>query len=122
MIFTTGFIEKNTPYLNSIKLVGKKGFIPLQVVLDTGFTDEFCLPIAYKNKCNYTFCGKDEYVLADGRTITDNLYEIDIVINHQPYTIQASFTDDDECLIGMELLQNKIITLNTKNDTLLITT
>jgi clan AA aspartic protease len=122
-MFVTGFIDDDfIPYLNDIFIIDKNNTpIPIKAVLDTGFNGELVLPSSLESSCDLTYLGAIQSVLGDGSIIEDATYEGKIIIGNEPYTVTISFTEDDEALIGMALLYEKIITLNLKNSTITIT-
>lgn len=122
-MLVTGFIDDDLiPYLNDIFIIDKNNTpIAIKAVLDTGFNGELVLPIGFKDKCDLTYLGAVQSILGDGSVIEDATYEGKIIIGNEPYTVTLSFTDDDEALIGMALFDEKIITLNLKNNTIAIT-
>ncbi|NUM77526.1 hypothetical protein HUU40_24455 [candidate division KSB1 bacterium] len=110
-----GIIDKNlVPKIQGVFVVGRKNWIPLDTVLDTGFNDEFCLPRKYFDECDLRFVGTDKYVLANGATVTEAIYLGTIVIDNTLLTALVSLTDDHKALIGTRLLDGKIATLDFK--------
>lgn len=108
-------IDKDlVPKIQDVYVVGRKNWILLVAVLDTGFNDEFCLPRKYFDECDLKFVGTDKYVLANGASVTEAIYLGTIIIDNTPLTVLISLTDDHEALIGTRLLDGKIITLNFK--------
>ncbi len=116
-MYIKGYIDKElTPQLEDIYLIGfNDSLIPLAVVLDTAFNDEFCLPIDYQNQCELIPIGDEEYILGDGSVIQDETFEIQLLIDNVPTTVIASFTDDDEALMGTKMLENKVVVLDFVN-------
>lgn len=122
-MFLTGFIDEDLiPYLNEIFIIDRNNtLIPIKAVLDTGFNGELALPLNFKDICDLTYLGDVQSVLGDGSVIDDATYEGKIIVGNEPYTVIISFTEDDEALLGMPIFEDKIITLNLKNNTITIT-
>lgn len=118
----SGYIDDDlVPKINDIFLVGKNNqFIPLDVVIDTGFNDQFCLPEKFVGRAELKLLGTTNYILGDGSTIEDATYITEIIINNQPMQVVVTLTMDDEALLGTSLLDGKIVTLNFKDYTVTI--
>ncbi len=111
-----GYINDSlVPKIRDIFLVGKSELIPIEPVLDTGFNDEFTLPRLLFDRCKLEYFGKEEYILADGRTVEENVFIGELIIDNKRKSVFISITDDNEALIGTRLLDKKIIILNFKD-------
>ena len=116
-----GYVDEDfNPRITDIFLVGKKELIPLDVVLDTGFNDEFCLPEKYVDVCELEFSGFTSYILGDGTAIEDDTYEGYILFQNKIRRVKIVLTSDEEALIGMRLLEDKVITIDMKQKSVLI--
>lgn len=114
--------EDLIPLLENIFIKGKdERLIPIpNVVLDTGFNDDFCIPYEFEELIQLTYLGQKEFMLGDGSIISEATYEAEIIIGNMPKVVVISFTDDDEALLGTRLLENAIVTMDFKNRTVLI--
>ncbi len=111
-----GYIDKDFVLrIENVFVVGSKGPIELDAVLDTGFNDQFCLPQKFKSACDLIFHGTEKYVLANGSIVTEDRYRGEIVFDNQIWPVLLSLTDDDEALLGTRLLDGKVIMLDFVN-------
>lgn len=111
-----GYIDKSlVPKIKNIYVVGKSELIPLEPVLDTGFNDEFTLPRKYFKACELEFFGKEDYILANGTSVEEDVYFGELIIDNKRLRVFMSLTDDDEALLGTRLLDEKVVILNFKN-------
>jgi predicted aspartyl protease len=108
--------------LENIFIKGKdERLIPIpNVVLDTGFNDDFCIPSEFEDLVQLAYLGHKEFMLGDGSIISEATYEAEIIIGNTPKVVVISFTDDDEALLGTRLLENAVVTMDFKNRTVLI--
>lgn len=114
--------EDLIPLLENIFIKGKDdSLIPIpNVVLDTDFNDDFCVPYKFEELIQLTYLGHKEFMLGDGSIISEATYEAEIIIGNIPKLVVISFTDDDEALLGTRLLENTIVKMDFKNRTVLI--
>lgn len=111
-----GFIDKDfIPRIEEVFVVGRSGPIALEVVLDTGFNDQFCLPHKFLGDCDLIFHDTEKYILANGEIVTEDMYRGEIILDQQALPVLMSLTDDDEALLGTRLLKGKIVTLDFVN-------
>jgi len=116
-----GYIDDNlTPQIENIYIVGKEKVIQLKCVLDTAFNGEFCLPKKYFEECKLQYIGNEDFILADGSIVLEKIYLGQIIIDNKPEIVTLSLTEDNEALLGTQLLDNKIVTLNFKNKTFIV--
>lgn len=111
-----GYIDKSlVPKIENIFIVGRSELIPIEPVLDTGFNDEFAIPRKYFNACDLEFFGKEDYILANGNAVEDDVYFGELIIDNKRLRVFMSLTEDDEALVGTRLLDEKVVILNFKN-------
>ncbi len=114
-MFFKGFINDDfEPVIEDIEIITEKGHKNIEVILDTGFNGAFCLPRKFKEVTELQKIGKEDFELADGTIIEEDIFIGHIVINNQPIYVELSFTDSEKALIGMELLEDKITTIDFK--------
>lgn len=112
-----GYINENLePRIVDVYLIGKKENIALEPILDTGFNDQFSLPNKYKEDCDLPFLGVETYMLADDSKVEERVYLGQIIIDNQPRFVERTLTDDEDALIGMRLIRNKIAIFDLKNN------
>jgi len=73
------------------------------------------LPRSKFNECELEFFGKEQYILANGDNVEEDVYLGELVIDNKRIAVFLSLTDDDEALIGTRLLDEKIVILDFKN-------
>ncbi len=111
-----GYIDDTlVPRIQDVFIVGKTKLIPIEPVLDTGFNDEFTLPRHHFNEYDLEFFGKEEYILANGDLIEEDVYLGELIIDNKRINVFVSLTNDVDALIGTRLLDNTITVLDFKN-------
>lgn len=93
--------------------VGAAGEITLQVLIDTG-SDTSMLPIAVLRAVNARFIEKHRVIPVFGRAYAVDLYAVDIHLAgfHMPAVEVVALKGDDEPLIGRNVLNHLIVTLD----------
>jgi len=108
-LFLNGYIDKCLiPRINGISIAGLNSNFPIRPILDTGFNGEFCLPRKHLDKCKLVLLGTDEFELADGNIIEEDVYLGEIIINENHYPVEMALTGSKDALLGMKLLLGKI--------------
>jgi len=113
--FLSGYIDAYlAPRIRGITVVGAVEDIPIRPIWDTGFNGEFCLPRKYMGKSKLIWWGTDEFELADGRILEEDVYLGEIVINGTRYPVEMAITGSKDALIGMKLLLGKVAIFDLK--------
>lgn len=86
--------------IEDMAVVGNVGNLQLDAVLDTGFNDEFSLPEKYFPDRDLSYCGTEEYTLANGAVVEEPLYRGKLVIDNRSLEVLMSLTDDEEALLA----------------------
>lgn len=112
-----GYINDNLePKIMDFYIVGKEENIALEPILDTGFNDQFSLPEKYKDRCELSLLGVEAYLLADGSGVEERVYLGQIIMDNKPRFVEMTLTKDDDALIGMRMILNKIAIFDLKNN------
>jgi len=110
-----GFInEKLEPIVEDVFLMTREGHVPVEAILDTGFNGALCLPRKFQPLCELSVLGLETFELADGTLIQEMLYLGQLLLNDTPYFVELTLTDADQALLGMQVLLDKVATLNLK--------
>jgi predicted aspartyl protease len=94
-------------------------YIPLMLgqrrwmaIVDTGFNGGLDLPRALSNEITGKLLGRFEAELANGVTVTDEVYRIRVVFDDEERFVPASFSDTAEVLIGTRLLRRHFLEID----------
>jgi clan AA aspartic protease len=79
--------------------------IPMNVLVDTGFTGSLSLPLSVVSRLGLLKIGSDSVQFGDGSVLAADLYEVDIEWDGLRRTIYAD-AFGAELLIGTELLRD----------------
>jgi len=107
-VFLRGVVTADRlPLVSDFFLVGKAQDIPVQAILDTGFTGMVVLPRALQPLGDFVPSGIERYELADGAVVSEELFTVTIRLGKQTMPVVASLTDSKLGLIGMALIDGK---------------
>lgn len=79
--------------------------VPLNVMVDTGFTGSLSLPMSVVSRLGLVKIGSDSVQFGDGRVLSADLYELDIEWDGIRRTVYAD-AFGAELLVGTELLRD----------------
>lgn len=99
--------DRNTPILR-LEIGGEEWI----AVIDTGFNGHLVLPLSLADLFPGSFYAETEIVLGDGQIVVEDLFTIDFPFDGNMVSIQASFADTSELLVGTLLLQNHRLEVN----------
>ena len=118
-MFLEGFINEDLePIVHDVFVVGREAPIAVKAILDTGFNGAFCLPRKYVARCELQDFGYATVELGDGSIRREREYVGQVIINRRPYFVQLTLTDASTAMIGMQLLEDKVVLINLKTHTL----
>ena len=107
-VFLRGVISADRlPLVSDFFLVGAVEDIPVQAILDTGFTGMVVLPRNLQSLGDFVLSGIERYELADGAVVSEELFTVTIRLGQQAMPVVASLTDSKLGLIGMALIDGK---------------
>lgn len=114
-VFLRGLITPDyLPLVQKFFLVGPDGDVPVQAILDTGFSGMVILPRALQSMGAFELTGLTSYELADGAIISAELYKTTIRIGKRALSVETSFTDSELGMIGMAFIDGKRAIFNLK--------
>jgi len=117
-VFLRGIItEERLPLVSDFFLVGEAQDIPVQAILDTGFTGMVVLPCALQPLGDFVPSGIERYELADGSVVSEELFTVTVRLGKRTIPVVASLTDSKLGLIGMALIDGKRAIFNLKTHT-----
>ena len=110
-----GYITEDLiPRIIDFYIIGKDENISIKPILDTGFNSEFSLPKKYRNRCELQFLGEEDFKLANGSIVSEEVYIGQVIMDNKPYFVEVSLTDDDDALLGMGIIRNKVAVFDLK--------
>jgi len=110
-----GYITEHLiPRITDFYIMGKDENISIEPILDTGFNGEFSLPKEYRDRCELQFLGSEDFKLADGSVVSEEVYIGQVIIDNMPYFVEVSLTDDEDALLGMEIIRNRVAVFDLK--------
>lgn len=113
-----GIINDKLAPIIRIDIEGSKEQI--ETILDTGFNGELMLPKKTIEKLNLEWCGKEDYWVASGETITTDVYKGHLNWFGKTGTVEVMSTSADLGLLGMQLLSSCMISINVPEKELFI--
>ena len=110
----TGRVSESLDLLVPIEVSDKNGvFLPLEMVLDTGFNGDLALPREVIQNLGLTYRGQTSLTLATGEEATMSNYDGVVLWHGQPRGVVVIETAS-ESLIGMALLVGSRITVDAR--------
>ena len=118
-VFLRGLItDDRRPLVSDLFVVGQAHDVPVQAILDTGFSGMVVLPRAVQPLGQFVSSGFERYELADGRIVSEELFTGTIRLGRRTVPVVVSFTDADTGLICMALIEGKRAIFDLKKHTL----
>ena len=99
--------DRSTPILR-LEIGGEEWI----AVIDTGFNGHLVLPQSLADLFPGSFYAETEIVLGDGQIVVEELFTIDFPFDGVIRSIQTSFVDTNEILIGTLLLEDHRLEVN----------
>ncbi len=116
-----GYITEDLiPRITDFYIIGKDENISIEPILDTGFNGEFSLPKEYRDRCELQFLGEEDFKLADGSIVSEEVYIGQVIIDNSPYFVEVGLTDDEDALLGMGIIRNKVAVFDLKEMTVAV--
>jgi predicted aspartyl protease len=104
----TGWVtDDGTPYI-----IMKLDNHDWMAVVDTGFNKDFELPESLFEHVVIKHIGSAEVVLAGGRIVEEEFYEIRLMFDGNWINAEASFVTGDTILIGTRILKQYVLTID----------
>jgi len=95
-----------------VKVIGLRGIIELDAIVDTGFNGDICIPITLAVQLGLILEYVHEVELADGSRKRVPVYSCDIELNGLKKRAEVILTDGTDALIGANMLKTSTITVN----------
>ncbi len=110
----TGRVSESLDLLVPIEVSDRNGvFLPLEIVLDTGFNGDLALPREVIQNLGLTYRGQTSWTIATGEEATMSNYDGVVLWHGQPRDVVVIETAS-ESLIGMALLVGSRITVDAR--------
>ena len=100
----TGTVDTNLDVRIQTDLRGPAGSLEIELVLDTGFSNELLLPQGLPGRLGTIAAYETEVVLADGSESTMPTHRLEILWDGA-WRSALAFESDGDALVGMELLR-----------------
>jgi clan AA aspartic protease len=113
-----GFVTNDLESVLTLKLAnGSK----IECAIDTGFNGTFLLPRNFVEENSMRFVGTEEITMVEQNTtlVETALAKIDWM--NEQFTIQILVSENDECLIGTQMLVDSKLEIDYKDLTVKIT-
>ena len=95
-----------------INVKGTRKSVPIEAVIDTGFSGFLCIPVSVAIQIGLELFGQETVILADGSKKRQLTFLGTVVFEKKEIPIEISLTNADEALLGVGLLQNKKLEIN----------
>ena len=95
------------PLVRDFFVMDAAGDIPVEAILDTGFSGQVILPRSVHPLGQFELIGVTNYELASGEVIRVELFKAAIRLGRRRLSVDASFTDSNVGMIGMQLIDGK---------------
>ena len=110
----TGRVGQNRKALIPIDLLDSRGRLQrVNAIIDTGFDLELALPMATIRSLGLIWRDEIEMTLADGQTVSFQLYSATIIWHERRREIRVLETSD-EAIIGADLLWGSALTMQMR--------
>jgi clan AA aspartic protease len=101
----TGYVNINLEAVLPLSVFGADGQVrEIIAVIDTGYSCFLALPVVILTALGLAPVGSEQLTLADGSEIDTDVYEVTILWEGQPRTLQVDALDS-QSLVGMALLK-----------------
>lgn len=99
-----------------VTLIGKK-VVATEALLDTGFDDFLSMPRDLADDLGLPVVGLEDYVLADGSTITSEMVAVRVLFAGRSRRIVGMVSESNEILMGVQLLRGHCLTIRYRRRT-----
>lgn len=90
----------------------------LMAVVDSGFNGDLELPETFFDAASQDFIGSVESFLAGGQQVEEDMYEVRIVFDGTPMTVETTFADTSMALVGTRLMKEHRLLIDFVQKTL----
>ncbi len=92
----------------------------IEVIVDTGFNGYISLPNEFIEEYKWEFLGTEEYELANGEITIEKVYLWEIIFDGEKMLVFGLANRSYDTLIRTKLLKDRILTVDFKEDKVLI--
>jgi len=96
----------------TVEVIGSRATLKLPAIIDTGFSDEVCLPIDIAVGLGLELVNRQKFVLADGSVRGELVFAGRVRFLNKEREVEILLTDLDEALIGVGLLEDCRLTID----------
>lgn len=100
-----GYVDDFYQAIVTVTVRGSRTSVTLDMVLDTGFSGDICLPIPIATQLGLELITTQHYELADG-TVEEKLVFLGHVVFGEEKPVTVVLTDSENALFGTGLLTN----------------
>ena len=109
-----GYIDgAGTPRVK-VEIVGYRGSVKVDAVLDTGFNGELCVPVPIAIQLGLELIGESLVTYADGRVEAELLFAGKAKVRDVEREVEITLTRGDETILGTSLLREAKVLLDFK--------
>jgi clan AA aspartic protease len=95
-----------------LTLKGAKRLKEIEAIVDTGFSGYLCLSLRYVSDIAVEYAFTDEFELADGSTVSEDVFLGKVIFGGEEREIFVIFTASEDSLIGAALLADRLLTID----------
>lgn len=93
----------------------------IECVIDTGFNGSFLFPRSFVEENSMRFVGKEEVTMVEDNTIYIETALAEVNWMGEEFSVQILVSENNECLIGTQMLIDSKLEIDYKNFTVKIT-
>ena len=113
-----GFVNEN---LEAVLKINLSNGSQIECVIDTGFNGSFLFPRKFVEDNSMRFVGKEEITMVEENTIFIETALAEVNWLGKDFSIQILVSENNECLIGTQMLIDSKLEIDYKNLTVKIT-
>ena len=107
-----GCVNDNDEPIVSIRLILRTKPMQFPAVIDTGFNGYLSVPKKLVQKSTWYFAGIEEYELATGDQVKQQIYLGNIIFGEERILTYVVTSNSKDILIGTKLLKSKLLTID----------
>jgi clan AA aspartic protease len=114
----TGYVDRYLQPKVRLAVKGLRQTLPIEVVVDTGFNGDLCLPIPFAIQLGLELCADREFELADGSIRQELIFIGQAVLENEERDVLISLTHSADALLGCGLLKGQKLEIGFESKTL----
>jgi clan AA aspartic protease len=115
-----GRVNENDEPVVSIDLILRTKPSRYDAIIDTGFNGYLSVPHSLVRKSSWYFAGVEEYELATGERVEQQVYLGHVVFDRRPLQVYVVTSNSKDILIGTKLLRSKRLMIDFDAGTVVI--